>query len=335
MALTGASRPDADRSGAEPPEQVLVLRALGLGDALTAVPALRGLRRRRPGARLLLAAHGPAPQLLVQHGVVDEIVPTTGLDDVPPGSGLGPHVAVDLHGRGPQSHRLLLAGRPTALVAFANAEACVAGPSWRADEHEVDRWCRLVDGEDTDSDDPVCERADLRLVTDGTVRRDGPVVVHPGAAGPSRRWPVARFAAVAAGLAADGHRVVVTGSPDEAALAAQVAGLAGLPPDADLAGRLDLEQLASCLTSAALLVCGDTGVAHLGTAVGTPSVLMFGPTPPQWWGPVVDLDRHVVLWDGDPAAPPGDPHGAHPDPALLRVTVPEVLSAARSLLAAG
>ena len=314
---------------------MLVLRALGLGDALTALPALRGLRRRRPGARLLLAAHGPAPQLLVRHGVVDEVVPTAGLDDTPPGLSVGEHVAVNLHGRGPQSHRLLQAGQPEALLAFASEETGVAGPQWRSDEHEVDRWCRLVDsGADggAGGSDPVCDRSDLRLVPDGAVRRDGPVVVHPGAAGPSRRWPAERFAAVAAGLSADGHRVVVTGSPDEAALTARVAALAELPPDADLAGRLDLEELASCLTSATLLVCGDTGVAHLATAVGAPSVLLFGPTPPLWWGPVVDPDRHVVLWHGDPASPPGDPHGAHPDPALLRIEVAEVLSAAQDLL---
>ena len=50
---------------------------------------------------------------------------------------------------------------------------------------------------------------------------------------------------------------------------------------------------------AAVVVSGDTGIAHLATGYGTPSVLLFGPTPPAWWGPLVDLDRHRVLWHGE------------------------------------
>ena len=49
-----------------------------------------------------------------------------------------PELAVNLHGRGPQSHRMLAAARPRRLLAFANAEAGHAdGPDWRDDEHEV------------------------------------------------------------------------------------------------------------------------------------------------------------------------------------------------------
>lgn len=309
---------------ADHPGTVLVLRALGLGDALTAMPALRGMRRRYPGARLVLAASGPAPRLLLDQGVVDEVVTTRGLDDIPPGLGLGVHAAVNLHGRGPQSHRLLQAGSPVSLLAFASAEAGVRGPSWSETEHEVHRWCRLVDG-----GSPVCDPADLRLLPDGP--RDGPVVVHPGAASGSRRWPAERFAAVVRSLASDGHRVVVTGSGEEATITREVVTLAGLPADADLGGRLGLAELGSRLASASLLVCGDTGVAHLGTAAGTPSVLLFGPTPPRRWGPLVESHRHMVLWHGDEQRV-GDPHGTAPDAALLRITEAEVLEAAHGLL---
>ena len=63
-------------TGSAPPGPVLVLRALGLGDALAAVPALRGLRRLLPGRPLLLAAPGPPAALLRDCGVVDAVVPT-------------------------------------------------------------------------------------------------------------------------------------------------------------------------------------------------------------------------------------------------------------------
>src|SRR5206468_4306452 len=82
---------------------------------------------------------GPPARLLQDCGVIDAVVPTTGLDGVPPGAGLGPHVAVNLHGRGPTSHRLLLAGGPDELIGYASPQAGVDGPAWNPTEHEVRR----------------------------------------------------------------------------------------------------------------------------------------------------------------------------------------------------
>lgn len=315
-----------------PARDVLVLRALGLGDALTGVAALRGVRRAFPGSRVVLAAPAGVGGWLRDLGIVDDVVPTDGVRTLPdrldwPTTG---HVAFDLQGRGPASHRLLLATQPERLVAFACPEAGHAdGPEWRADEHEVERWCRLVRWAGGD-----CGPRDLRLRA--TRPRAGHVVVHPGAASGARRWPPDRFAAVVAALAGEGRDVVVTGSDGERALtAAVVAGAVGLGADRarlhDAAGGLDLPALADAVGRAALLICGDTGIAHLATALGTPSVLLFGPTPPQLWGPAVDVERHVVLWHGSPDRP-GDPHGDAVDPALAAVTVGEVLAAVAGLL---
>ena len=55
-----------------------------------------------------------------------------------------------------------------------------------------------------------------------------------------------------------------------------------------LAGETDLLTLAATIAHARLLLCGDTGLAHLATAFGTPSVVLFGPTPPARWGPPVN-----------------------------------------------
>lgn len=75
------------------------------------------------------------------------------------------------------------------------------------------------------------------------------------------------------------------------------------------------------------MICGDTGVGHVATATGTPSVLLFGPTPPSRWGPPGD-GPHVALWAGDC----GDPHGDKPDSGLLLLTVARVLDAVHGLL---
>lgn len=130
-------------------------------------------------------------------------------------------------------------------------------------------------------------------------------------------------------LAAAGHQVVVTGSAAERPLAVEVADRAGLGEDAVLAGRTGPGELAALVAAAALVVCGDTGVGHLATAFGTPSVLLFGPTPPRLWGPPTEARQHVVLWAGDV----GDPHADQPDAGLLLLREDRVLAAARAALA--
>ncbi|MBB4689149.1 glycosyltransferase family 9 protein [Amycolatopsis jiangsuensis] len=301
---------------------VLVLRALGIGDLLTAVPALRGLRQAYPDERLVLAAPEWLRDLVELVDAVDELLPTPGLGALrwpgPP-----PRLAVNLHGRGPESIRDLRATRPAGLLTHRHpAVPEVPGPDWDPDRHEVDRWCRLLEYGHV-----AAGRGDLHLPPPpGPSPAPGAVVIHPGAAYPARRWPPERFAAVAKALAAEGHRVVLTGGESEKDLAQEVAAAAGLGADTVLAGTTGLADLAALVSGAALVLCGDTGLGHLATAFGTPSVLLFGPTPPRRWGPPPDASQHVVLWVGDV----GDPHGAEPDAGLLLLGEENVLSAVRS-----
>jgi hypothetical protein len=281
-------------------------------------------------------AAGPAiGGWLRELGVIDEVLPTSGLSPLewPPPAWIagGGHIAVDLHGSGPLSHRVLMTTAPDSLLAFRCPLAGhLTGPRWRPDEHEVDRWCRLVR-----SAGGECDPGDLRLPTRG--RRGERVVLHPGAASASRRWPAPRWARLAHRLATAGRRVTITGSDTEHDLCTAIAaGAQRLSPGTTLgievlAGGLNLSELADVVGRAALLISGDTGVGHLATAFGTRSVLLFGPTPPAWWGPVIDRDLHTVLWHGQQAAP-GDPHGVRIDPALDAITVEEVLAAAEARL---
>jgi ADP-heptose:LPS heptosyltransferase len=302
---------------------IVALRALGLGDLLTGIPALRGLRRRFPKARLLLAAPRQYRELALLSGAVDDVVDTPGLGPI-----LGapqPDLAVNLHGRGPQSIAALAALHPARLLTHHHDDhPDLAGPPWRADLHETDRWCALLHWAGIN-----CRADDLRIDRpEGYADNTGVIVIHPGAGAPARQWPVHRFAAVASALAADGHRVVVTGSAAEAELVAEVVAEAGLPPDTIWPTETGLLGLVALIAYCRLLVCGDTGVGHIATATGTPSVLLFGPTPPKWWGPRGD-GRQVALWAGDC----GDPHAQRPDPGLLLLSVPRVLDAARDALA--
>jgi ADP-heptose:LPS heptosyltransferase len=306
--------------------RVVALRALGLGDLLASVPALRGLRRAWPGATLTLAGPAGVGGWLADLGVVDDLVAMRGLEDEEPvrARAGAADVAVNLHGRGPRSHRLLTQLRPERLVAYSCPEAAHAdGPVWRAGEHEVDRWIRLSQWAGG-----ACTVDDLLLPPQGPRRQH--VVVHPGAASASRCWPMTRWAEVAARLASQGHHVVVTGTAGEAARCAAVARAAG---GEDRCGLDDLAGLAHLVGTAQLVLCGDTGVAHLATAFRTPSVTLFGPVSPALWGPRVDRGLHRVLWRGTGTATrPGDPHGDTLDERLAAICVEEVVDAALALL---
>jgi ADP-heptose:LPS heptosyltransferase len=290
--------------------RLVVLRALGLGDFLTAVPALRALAAAFPDhRRLLLAPASLEPLAALLDGAVDVIVDVDGRAAVPvelPPGAHGADVAVNLHGRGPQSTALLWGARPGRLVSFG----VPGGPEWRPGEHEVVRWCRLLEESGVPAD-----AASLDLEAPPGTERHGATVVHPGAAAPARRWPVDRWAAVARAERAAGRAVLVSAGPGEETEALAVAAAAGLPPDRVRAGG-DLAGLARLVAGAGRVACADTGVAHLATALRVPSVVLFGPTPPAEWGPPPEKrDRHRVLWAGRR----GDPNGPAPDPGLLDI----------------
>ncbi|HET9518717.1 MAG TPA: glycosyltransferase family 9 protein [Actinoplanes sp.] len=303
---------------------ILALRALGVGDLVTAVPALRGLRQAFAGEPLVLAAPTWLAPLVELIGGVDRVVATDGLTG-PPVPVHRPRLAVNLHGRGPQSHRLLQATGPAALWAFAQpAAGHLDGPRWDDDEHEVHRWCRLLRHHGVPADE-----SDLSLAVPDVAVERGVTIVHPGAKAPSRRWPPERFAAVARALARRGHRVLITGSPAEQPLTVRVARAAGLGCAA--AGVTGLGQLAALVAHARLVISGDTGVAHLATAYGTASVVLFGPVPPCRWGPPPERPWHRAIWHGERAERGDDPRPAV-HPALLRIGVDEVLANARSAM---
>lgn len=301
----------------------VVLRPLGLGDLLTGVPAIRGIRAAVPDHRLVLATTRALEPLAALIDAVDEVLPAVELEPLD-WAGPPPELAVDLHGKGPASHVVVAGLRPQRLLTFDSPG--YPGPTWYADEHEVRRWCRLVSeglGVDCDPD-----ALDLTVPDVEPPVRDV-AVVHPGAAFPGRRWPAERFAAVARHLAAQGLQVAITGGPAERELALAVAAQAGLGDGAVLAGRTTSLELAAVVAAARVVVCGDTGVAHLATAYRRPSVVLFGPVSPALWGPPPRA-QHVVCWYGDGT---GDPWGTTLDPALATVTVDEVTTALDALLA--
>lgn len=120
----------------------------------------------------------------------------------------------------------------------------------------------------------------------------------PGSTWASKSWPAAHFRQLALKARAGGFGAVVLGSPDEAALCAEVAGTEAL----DLAGKTSLKEAAAWLRGASGAIGNDSGLSHLAAACGTPILALYGATDPGGsapWGPKVRTLRR----EGVPCAP--------------------------------
>jgi ADP-heptose:LPS heptosyltransferase len=128
------------------------------------------------------------------------------------------------------------------------------------------------------------------------------IVMHPGAGKLPNRWPAERFGQVARTLTAAGHRVAIATGPGETDLFERVDAGAGRAMPR-LPG-LPLHAVAGAIGSADLLLANDTGVLHLGAAVGVPTLTFFGPTDPRQWCPAAPRLWYLAARDGDLEALP-------------------------------
>jgi ADP-heptose:LPS heptosyltransferase len=307
---------------ARPVRKIAILRALFLGDLLCATPAFRALRRRFPAAEITLIGLPWAADLAARLPAIDRFEPFPGYPGIveveycaertsaflAESRRYGYDLAIQMHGSGTSSNGFVaaLGARQSLGYTLAGDTRLMCSALYREDQHEVLRWLRLVgmldnpvpkhfNPEDTALDFPL-RSADLRRARE-LLFVDPPfplVALHAGAKAKERRWPAERFGALADALIEQlGAAVFLTGSMRERSLTASVRR-AMHHPALELAGDTDLGTFAATLARADLLVTNDTGAAHLAVAVGTPSVVLFGPGRPAEWGPL-DRLRHRVI----------------------------------------
>jgi len=106
----------------------------------------------------------------------------------------------------------------------------------------------------------------------------------------AKRWELPSYAAVFDRFAeTKGLTTVLLGSRDEGAANGEAAGLLRRARVHDLSGKSTLTDVLGILSLARLFIGNDSGLSHLAGAVGTPAVVVFGPTDPDatrpWDGP--------------------------------------------------
>ncbi len=308
-----------------PVERIAIFRALHLGDFLCSVPALRAVRDRYPRAEVTMIGLPWVRSLVERYSYLDRCLDFPGYEGMEgvdwdrgrssrfleEARGYRYDLAIQMHGDGRVSNRFVAQLGARGSLGYRPGDGDHSRQLdlelvWEDGIHEIERWLRLV-GVLGAVGTPRMEfpllPSDLveieRVAEAEGIDLSRPLIgLHPGGKDPAKRWPVAQFAFVADALAAElSAQLIITGSHDEMDLAAAVAAEMRSGPACLVAGKTSLGGLAALLTQLRLLVTNDTGPSHLAAAVGTPSVVLFGPTDPAVWAPL-DVECHRALWSG-------------------------------------
>ena len=161
----------------------------------------------------------------------------------------------------------------------------------------------------------------------------------PAASHATKRWPARRFADLAsriAGVRPDAELLLVGGPEDGALLQEVRSARPGLKWSSIDVTREGVEGLRRHIARARFFVGVDSGPAHLAAACGVATVVLFGPTSKQRWGPLEPPHRVVELGlDCAPCSNMGDRRCPRPDRAhacLAWLPVDQVFDAVRPLL---
>lgn len=123
----------------------------------------------------------------------------------------------------------------------------------------------------------------------GIEDKDIVVGFHPGARNELRQWGAEKFLQVARRLK-DSFPIKILWfqEPGETKL---------LHSDELIPVALPLREFVAVLSACKALVCNDTGPMHMASGLGIPVVAVFGPTQPEWFGPLGLHDRIVIRRD--------------------------------------
>jgi heptosyltransferase-3 len=192
---------------------------------------------------------------------------------------------------------------------------------------ESEKSLTMVPGDAADA------RVDALLAAAGVAAK-GFIHVHPTSRWLFKSWTEARNAELLRRLVRDGHRIVVTAAPDpkERAIVGRILADAGVPV-VDLCGQLSLREMGALAARARLFFGVDSAPMHIAAAVGTPVVVLFGPSGEKEWGPW--RVPHRIITSDHPCRPCGNDGcgGGKVSECLTTLPVDRVHAAINELLA--
>jgi len=291
------------------PDRVLIIKPSALGDVVTAVPVLRGLRRSFPNCHIAWLVAGSCVDLIRHDSDLNEVI----LFDRKKSGSISPaglkaisalkaalaggqfDLVIDLQGL-LRSGLMTMATRAAVRAGFADAREGAAKFYTHAVKvtapHTVDRNIELakflkIDARPADFTLQVSPQgrqfADVFLRQSG-LRAKGFVACVPPTRWPTKVYPVRHWRAVIAQLAKQ-LPVVLLGGPGDVEMCAQAAGDA--TGAINLAGKTSVAQMVAVIAAARGVICSDSAAKFIAPAVGTNVLTLLGPTKLDRTGPYV------------------------------------------------
>jgi len=308
--------------------KILIRGANWIGDAVMTIPAMRELRRLFPEAEITLYTRAWAEGIFRDADFVDRIV------EINQNDSRFRNVAAEAKRLRSEKYDLAVlfpnSFESAAVVRFAGIPKRfgysrdgrgillsdpIKPPKWQDERHQVYYYLnivseierRLFGTSSFEENKPISElqvsekrREDSRaLLEDAGCDMNKPIIAFGTGSTNSvaKRWGEEKFAELGSRFQSEvGANLVLLGSPDEADVSGRVSSLS----DAefiDLTGKTDLSAATAILSEVDLFVSNDMGLAHIAAAVGTKTLVIFGPTKDvttRPFGPNAEIIRHDV-----------------------------------------
>ena len=296
--------------------KIVVRGANWIGDAVMTIPALRSLRSAYPDASIALYTRPWAEGVFRDADFIDEVIPITSKHFLIQAPELRRR-RFDLAILFPNSFESALVARLAGIpqrVGYATQHRGflltdrVQVPDWKNHDHESRYYLNLVEsisGTGSADMDPSLPVSPLRRHAVGELLRSSGVgenrpVIGFGAGSTNsmaKRWPAENFARLADLLTEHlGASVVLLGAGNEVDVSTSIK-TAARSNLIDVTGKTDLGTATALLSELDLFISNDMGLAHIAAAVGTPTIVIFGPTKDvttRPLGPHVEILREPV-----------------------------------------
>lgn len=287
-------------------KRILVIRMGPFGETLQITPVLRALRSNLPHAHITVMVAFDKVDLVSENPNINEVIAYEKQDA---------ELIRDL--RRHHFHMAVIL-QPTFRLALL---ALIAGIKYRVGfetrkggrlllirsakddrtQHETDRYLSVVKAAGIR---PVTREIEMSVTEDaeqwakellirsGISKERLLIGFNPGCVWPKRQWAKERFAELGDILASeyDAHILITTG-PNEIGLGREIAAMMNHEPV--ILENTTLMRVAAAYKQCALLISNDTGPMHIGVAVGTPTIGLFGVSNPNKWGPIAT--QHAIV----------------------------------------
>ncbi|MFQ5353747.1 MAG: glycosyltransferase family 9 protein [Thermodesulfobacteriota bacterium] len=342
-------------------KNILIISSTAIGDTLMSTPAIRAVRKCFPEASLTALLNRDNMELFRDNPHINGVVPYYGgwkrfFHTVAELKKYSFDAALILHGNEPQATPMAYLTGARFIIKLPNVSRFsfllsnrTPELSWEDLGHGIEARLQAAslagceaDGLEMELplDKGYDEAVTAFMEKEGLVGQEGEETIlvgfNPGASTLSRMWFPERFIELAGRLAAEvpNLKIVLTGSPQEAPLCAEIAnGLSDKTGQKAVvtANKLSLSESAAIIDKFSAFVTGDTGPMHIAYALKTPVVALYAVSEPEKTGPLTERGLHRIIKKQRTCAPCLSKKCTYQE-CMEQITVDEVFYALMDIL---